>query len=193
MNEVELVEKPESAKPLLSLKLDGTEVPAVKASAADMEVAAGMDVAAGRTSFSEFYASSYQAMLALAVMLLGDRALAEDVTQDAFVGAHRQWARIENPTAYLRRSIANGATSQHRRRFRDRRRPSPREESSALEADEMFDALSTLVPRQRAALVLRYWFDLSDAQIAEVLQVRTGTVASLIHRGLEELRKVVKP
>jgi RNA polymerase sigma factor (sigma-70 family) len=63
----------------------------------------------------------------------------------------------------------------------------------SLEADEMFDALAALPHRQRAALVLQFYEDLPQSEIAEILGCREGTVASLVHRGLAQLRRVVEP
>jgi RNA polymerase sigma factor (sigma-70 family) len=65
--------------------------------------------------------------------------------------------------------------------------------TSELGADELFDVLAALPERQRAAIVLRFWHDLSDEEIAAALRCRPGTVGSLLHRGLARLREVIDP
>jgi RNA polymerase sigma factor (sigma-70 family) len=76
---------------------------------------------------------------------------------------------------------------------RARRLPSAAAQDSELGADELEDALAKLPARQRAAVVLRYYGDLPDADIARALRCRPGTVRSLIHRALADLRKVIEP
>lgn len=139
-------------------------------------------------TFAEFYSEEFDGAVRLAKVLTGSWEVARDVAQDAFCGMHRHWRRIDQPHAYLRRSVVNGSTSVQRRRRRDAERPTPRPESTELGADELADALAALPPRQRAAIVLRHHLDLPDAAIADALGVRVGTVASLVHRGLAQLR-----
>lgn len=143
------------------------------------------------TTFAQFYAAEFDGAVRLARLLTGSWDTARDIAQDAFCGLHRHWHRVEVPGAYLRRSIVNGANSAHRRRRRDAQRPLPVAESIELGADELSDALAALPPRQRAAIVLRHRLDLPDAEIAEALGVRVGTVASLVHRGLAQLRAAI--
>lgn len=145
-----------------------------------------------RPSFGDVYRTHHAQMVRLAYLLSGSHDTAQDVVQDAFVGLHRHWSRVDNVSAYLRRSVVNAVNSSHRRNARDRRRPQPLPQEAALDANEMFDALDTLVPRQRAAIVMRFHLDMSDAQIAEALGVKETTVASIVHRGLAELRKVIE-
>ncbi len=96
------------------------------------------------------------------------------------------------PKAYLRTSVVNACKSAHRRQARERARTLRAVEPVELGADELFDALGQLAYRQRAALVLRFYEGVPDAEIARVLGCRVGTVASLVHRGLAELRKVIE-
>jgi RNA polymerase sigma-70 factor (sigma-E family) len=150
--------------------------------------------AAGPADFAALYERAYPEMARLAVLLVGSREAAHDVVQESFVRLHRAWDRAENPPAYLRRIVVNECTSYHRRRFRQRRvQPLLRPEPVELAADEISDALAVLTPRQRAAIVLRYWHGCSEAEIAEVLGCKPGTVGSLVHRGLAELRQVIEP
>src|SRR6187200_1005286 len=133
-----------------------------------------------RMSFVSFYRARYPAMVRLAVAITGSEAAAEDIVQDAFVRVHSHWVRVESPAAYLRVAVVNGCRSAHRRRKREQRVASSRSaEVAHLHADEMFDALMALPMRQRVALVLRFYEDLPEAEIAAVLRCREGTVASL--------------
>ena len=143
-------------------------------------------------SFVQLYEERFASMVRLAVALTGSDALAEDLVQDAFVRVHARWDRIVTPTAYLRVAVVNACRSAGRRAARERAAAS-RElaTTDALHADELFDALAQLPYRQRAALVLRFYEGLSQAEIAEALDCREGTVASLLHRGLAQLRRVI--
>jgi RNA polymerase sigma-70 factor (sigma-E family) len=133
----------------------------------------------------------------LAYLLTGDRALAEDVVHEAFVrllGRFRDLRHPEAFRAYLRTTVVN-MTRSHFRRRRVERAYVEREgrAAKAPSADpegrqEMWDALQSLQPRQRAAIVLRYYEDLTEAQTAEVLGCAVGTVKSLVSRGLDRLR-----
>lgn len=145
----------------------------------------------GLPRFETLYQDRFGEMTRLAYLLVGDHELAQDIAQDAFVGLHRHLHRVEEPVAYLRKSIANGAASHHRRLARARRQPIERAVVVELGADELMDALATLPSRQRSALVLRFHLDLSEQQIADTLGVRPGTVGSLIHRGLASLKVVL--
>lgn len=138
--------------------------------------------------FADFYRTEFDGAVRVARFLTGSWDAGRDVTQDAFCGLHRNWHRVEQPEAYLRRSLVNGAASLHRRRGRDRARPVPRAEVSELDAHHLTDVLAALPERQRAAVVLRFHADLPDAAIAEALGVKVGSVASLVHRALATLR-----
>jgi len=146
-----------------------------------------------RTSFVELYQDRFAAMVRLAVALTGSEPAAEDVVHDAFVRVHAHWRRVEHPHAYLRTAVVNACRSAARRSARERAAISGQiSDVITLKADEMFDALATLPYRQRAALVLHYYEGLTHAEIAEVLGCREGTVASLTHRGLAQLRRVIE-
>jgi RNA polymerase sigma-70 factor (sigma-E family) len=146
-----------------------------------------------RTSFLELYQSRFTPMVRLAVALTGSEAAAEDVVHDAFVRVHAHWPRVEHPNAYLRTAVVNACRSAARRSARERAALNrPISDVVALRADEMFDALAALSYRQRAALVLHYYEGLTHAEIAEILRCSEGTVASSIHRGLAQLRRVIE-
>jgi RNA polymerase sigma factor (sigma-70 family) len=167
------------------------------------------------STFGELYLRNFAAMVRLARVLVDSPEIAEDLVQDAFVRLHRHWDGVRDPSSYLHRSVVNACRSHHRRAWRERTRV-PRSDSVSGEAEErrpdgqghdvvdgaveqgrsddagvLGAALATLPYRQRAALVLRYYADLPDAQIAVALGCRPGTVASLVHRGLQHLREVV--
>ena len=132
-------------------------------------------------------------MVRLAFLLTGSPDVAQDVVQDAFVSVHRAWSRVRDPRAYLRRAVVNACTSHHRRAFRERRTSaSPGSTIVDLGADELFDVLETLPARQHAAIVLRYWHDLDESDIASALGCRPGTVGSLLHRAIARLREVIE-
>jgi len=147
----------------------------------------------------ELYRSHRLGLLRLAVLLTDDQALAEDVVQDAFLALQRRWHAVDPAAAagYLRTSVVNGARSWHRRRRVARRHlqtvvleDAPPADLAVLLGDEhrqVVEALRTLPRRQREVLVLRYWSDLSEAEIAAVLGVARGTVKSSASRALAAL------
>lgn len=142
-------------------------------------------------TFEALYLAQYQAMVRLAFVMVDGAA--EEVVQDAFAKVYERWGTIDRPPAYLRACVVNGARDVlRRRRLAVWRRPEPSPAAADLAADHLLDALSVLTPRRRAAVVLRYYEDLSEGEIAAVLGVRPGTVKSLLHRSLLQLRGVVE-
>jgi RNA polymerase sigma-70 factor (sigma-E family) len=141
----------------------------------------------------------------LALLLTGDRASAEDVVQESFLGLYRGWGRLRDPAraaGYLRTSVVNGCRNVHRRR----RAGWPLRDSAdaEVEADvpvwsaeaaviagererEMLAAVARLPRRQREVLALRYYGDLGDSEIASVLGVSRSTVSSTASRALAAL------
>jgi RNA polymerase sigma-70 factor (sigma-E family) len=147
-------------------------------------------------SFEECYRDCHETLVRVAFLLTGSRELAQDVVQDAFVHLHGKWLRVREPEAYLRRSVVNGCRSQQRRAARERAHRA-RERAvpvthDALDRGDLDDALAALPYRQRAALVLRFFHDLSEAQTADALGCQPGTVGSLVHRGIEQLRRTIE-
>jgi RNA polymerase sigma-70 factor (sigma-E family) len=152
---------------------------------------------------TRLFATQYRPLVRLATLLLHDAGLAEELTQDAFVGLHGRWGRLRDPhraVAYLRQSVVNRARSALRHRFvvdrflRRQTEPAtvPSAEASALEAQhhaEVLSAVRLLPTRQREALVLRYYLDLSEAQTAETMGVTEGAVKSHTFRALGALRQ----
>jgi RNA polymerase sigma factor (sigma-70 family) len=148
-------------------------------------------------SFAALYEGEFLSMVRLAVALTGSESSAEDLVHDAFVRVHAHWARVEHPRAYLRAAVVNACRSAARRAARERAanarsRSDDAQSGASLDADEVFDVLGALPYRQRAAVVLRFYEGLSDSDIARILQCREGTVASLVHRGLRQLRRVIR-
>jgi len=152
-------------------------------------------VLAGGTpdGFGDFYAGHFTELVRLATLLSGSADTAPDLVQDCFVRLHGRWASVREPLPYVRRSIVHACASHHRRNAVVRRNPPPEARPAELGADELEDALAALPTRQRAAVVLRYYGDLPDADIARALRCREGTVRSLVSRALAELRKVIEP
>lgn len=140
----------------------------------------------------ELYRERYAPMVRLAYLLTGDRSAAEELVQDAFVAVHRSWARVTNPPAYLRTTVVNASRTWGRRKVLELTRRPPTPEPATLVADEMWDSLQQLTSRQRAAIVLRFYEGLPDAEIAAVLGCREATVRTSVHRGLAALREKVQ-
>ncbi|HEX6421384.1 MAG TPA: sigma-70 family RNA polymerase sigma factor [Acidimicrobiales bacterium] len=144
-------------------------------------------------TFDDLFRRRYEPMVRVAFLLVGSRAEAEDVVQDAFARIELRWARLDNPEAYLHRCVVNRSHDVlRRRRLEQRFRLLRRDETSELQADELGDALAALPPRRRAAVVLRYYAGLREREIADALGVRPGTVKSMLHRALSELREVIE-
>jgi len=143
----------------------------------------------------------YPNLVRLACLLLDDVRQSEEIVQEAFLRARRSWQQRgvpASPDAYIRAAVVNLARSQLRRRRVVRRRALPfqphgisAEDVVLLREDqrEVLSALRALSSRQRACLVLRYWADLSEAEIAATLGISTGSVKTHSHRGLAALEK----
>jgi RNA polymerase sigma-70 factor (sigma-E family) len=147
--------------------------------------------------FEGFYRAHGGEALRVAYLLTGDRALAEELAQEAFVRLLGKFADLRSEQAfrsYLLRTVVNLSRSHFRRRALERRQASgtspPIETPPDVETkDELWRALDDLPPRQRAALVLRYCEDLSEQQTAELLETTPKAVKSLVTRGLNALRQ----
>jgi RNA polymerase sigma-70 factor (sigma-E family) len=144
------------------------------------------------------YQSHAVGLIRLAYLMLGDRAGAEDAVQDAFCGLYRHWDRLadrDRALAYVRTAVLNGCRSALRRRARGRRLdiyqpPTASAEAAVLgreEREEVMRAVRRLPGRQREALVLRFYLDLPDREIARVMGLRPSSVRSATHRALKAL------
>jgi len=155
---------------------------------------------------TELFATQYRPLVRLASLLLHDSGHAEEIVQDAFVALHERWARLRDPeagAAYLRRSVVNRCRSALRHRgVVDRflrRQPEPvnvpSAESRAVDAvthGEVLAAVRLLPARQREALALRFYLDLSEAEAAKVMGVSTGALKSHTSRALAALRRTME-
>jgi DNA-directed RNA polymerase specialized sigma24 family protein len=137
------------------------------------------------------YREHFASLVRMAYLVSGRADRAEEVVQDAFVRTHRAGSRVRDPLPYVRTAVLNGCRSLARRQKLERdRRPAP-PEPVPLGADELWDALAVLTDRQRAAIVLRFYLDLPDAEIAAALDCREATVRTSVHRALAKLRKEI--
>ena len=161
-------------------------------------------VASPAEAVHDLYGRHYARLVRLATMLLGDMERAEEIVQDAFVDLMARWERIRDPAAavsYLRTSVANGARSDLRHLRVIRRYPAEKPahvdsaEAGALsnvDHERIMIALSLLPLRQGQVLILRYYGQLSEAEIAESLGISRGAVKSHSSRGLQALRTVLE-
>ena len=150
------------------------------------------------------YAAHRLSLVRLAVLLVDEVETAEDVVQDAFAGLHRRWGQLQDPhdaLGYLRTAVVNNARSVLRRRRTARAyvaphvADAPSAESHAVLADEhreVLAAVQRLPRRQREVLVLRYWSELSEAEIAEALGLSRGAVKSTASRALDALERMLE-
>jgi RNA polymerase sigma-70 factor (sigma-E family) len=149
------------------------------------------------------YSTYYRSLVRLAALLVRDVATAEEVVQDSFIAMHAAWRRLrdsDKALSYLRQSVVNRSRSVLRHRVVvDRNAPKPAPDMPSaehgalaeLERSAVVDALRTLPARQREALVLRYYADLSEAQIAEMMGISRGAVKSHTARAIQALRALL--
>ncbi len=153
-------------------------------------------------ALAELFAGHYARLVRLGVLLLRDQALAEDIVQDAYVAIHQRWHRIDQGTApaYLARTVVNRSRSALRHRtVVARHRPEPLPHGAPADAgvlaserrDAVLDALADLPTRQREVLVLRYYLDFSERDIADALGISQGAVKSHASRGAASLRQTL--
>jgi RNA polymerase sigma-70 factor (sigma-E family) len=149
--------------------------------------------------FRGFFAQQYERLCRLGFLLTGDPAQAEELAQDALVRTWRRWRLVhkpDNPEAYARKVLLNRHRSLLRRAMVEARHaPASRPQAQTRHQPDfsgddllLWQALRRLPTRQRAAIVLRYYLDLPEAEVARQLGVPVGTVKSLVHRGLARLR-----
>jgi len=157
------------------------------------------------SSFDQLYRSMQRDLVRLAVVLVDDVGLAEEIVQDAFAGLFQRWDQLADPAAapgYVRRSVINAARSELRRRGSRRQRTwrLDREPTASAESIAMLgaahravlSAVRELPRRQREVVLLRYWQGLSERQIAETLNISTGSVKSAASRGLDTVERQLR-
>jgi len=164
----------------------------------------------GRTEWSadlaviELYAMHYSSLVRLAMMLVRDTPTAEEVVQDAFIAMHDGWDRLrdtERALAYMRQAVVNRSRSVLRHRMvveKNQQKPPPDMPSAEhgaltlLERSAVVAALRGLPERQREAIVLRFYADLSEAEIAAAMRISRGAVKSHTSRGMAALRAALE-
>jgi RNA polymerase sigma-70 factor (sigma-E family) len=164
------------------------------------------DQATAVTAVTALYAEHALGLTRLALITLGDRQAAEDIVQEAFFGLHRHWHRLRDPSkalAYVRSAVLNGCRTESRRaRLAALRRsgqelsvpPAWSAEAAALALEERREVLAALLrlpARQREALLLRYYLNLSEADTASAMRISRGTAKSTVARGLAALRALL--
>lgn len=150
----------------------------------------GMPPQVGDDGFAVFYRLAYQRAVRLAYLITGSSAVSEDLAQEAFVRLHPRFNELDRPGAFLHVTLVNLCRSWHRSRKRRSSAPLSYEQGSvSMEARELLDVLAALPERHRTVLVLRYWMDWTDAEIAKAIHCPRSTVTSLARRGLGRMRK----
>jgi RNA polymerase sigma-70 factor (sigma-E family) len=171
------------------------------------DIALGSDPAlvAAEQAVTELYNAHYRSLVRLAALLLRDVGTAEEVVQESFVAMHSGWRRLrdsEKALSYLRQSVVNRSRSVLRHRVVvDRNAPKPPPDMPSaehgaialLERSAVIAALQTLPARQREAVVLRFYADMSEAQIAETMRISRGAVKSHTARAMAALRTILEP
>lgn len=151
----------------------------------------------GRKSYrdlEDLYRDQWAEMVRLAWLMNGSREAAEDIVHDAFLRLEPLWPSLQHPAAYLRQVVVNGVRTYQRRVAMERRhRPIPLAPSTTdCEFQNIWAVVDDLPTRQREALILRFYLDLTISDVAELLGCPVGTTKSLIHRGLATVREKVE-
>lgn len=154
----------------------------------------GVQVSTDDEGFRAFVLSSGDRLLQVALLLCGNRQTAEDLLQTAYSRLYPRWDRIEDPYAFTRRVLVNLRNDRWRRLRRERLgdvpdQPQPDSTDSSERRVVVLSALALLTARERGVLVLRYYEDLSEAEIAATLDIAPGTVKSTAARALGKLRE----
>jgi RNA polymerase sigma factor (sigma-70 family) len=153
---------------------------------------AAPDAASGATAdaLEDVYRRLYPSLVRTAYLLVDSRELAEEVVQEAFAKAYPRWDRLLTPEAYVRTCVINGCRRVHRRRRLLSRLPQPPVGLEALDAgDHIADLVRSLPSPQREAVVMRYYLQATDQEIADTLRIAIGTVKSSLHRARSRLRE----
>jgi RNA polymerase sigma factor (sigma-70 family) len=141
--------------------------------------------------FEAFYHREFAGLVRLAMVLVDSQEQAEEVVQDAFAALYFRYRVVTTPLAYVRASVLNGSRRVLRRRSLTRRLVGHQPLDSEMVYNHVIDAVRRLPARQRAAVVLRYELQLTDAEIAETLKMPIGTVKSTLHRAIARLREEI--
>lgn len=155
---------------------------------------AGVQIGAGPAGpvvFNDYYKANHSRAVGLAYLLTQSRHAAEDLAQDAMAATYKHWDNVENPDAYLRTCVVNGARRWRMRTARSEAQLPSNTAAADPQTDELWDILARLPKKQRIPLVLHFYEDLTYIEISKLLHTREGTVKSRISRALETLRKEV--
>lgn len=140
-------------------------------------------------TFSELYDAQFLPLVRLATLLTGRVEVARDVVQEAFVKLHVRWSNVRDPLPYVRRSVVNGCHSYQRRRLRRGDVPlGGHDQPIDLDHDHTLATLDVLAPKERACVVLKYYEDRTEQEIADLVGCRPGSVGPTVHRALAKLR-----
>ncbi len=197
---------------VLFLALGGTGIPTVSAPVCTSSMTPiepdparrAADAEPALTVLTEIYGSQYRSLVRMSAMLLGDVGTAEEVVQDSFIAVHTNWHGLRDTSKalhYLRSAVLNRSRSVLRRRaVADRHMPPPEPDMPSaehaaltrLERLAVISALRALPPRQREALVLRFYLDLSEEQAAAAMNISTGALKSHTSRGKAAMRTILE-
>lgn len=141
--------------------------------------------------FADLYREHFAPLVRVAFLMTGSHEAAEDAVHETFLRCRTRLPTLDHPRSYLRAAVINECRSVHRRAALATRVPAGPTSEMPNELVELQDALARLPWRQRAAIVLRYFVDIPDAEIAIALDCRPATVRSHIRRGLAALKEVL--
>ena len=169
-----------------------------------MKTEAGADAQEGRRTLAELYVRQMPSAIGLAYLITGDRHMAEDLAQEGFIRVTGRFGHLRAPEAfdaYFRKTVVNLCLSHLRRRrvesaYTDRQRHEAGHGASDMPdlatREELWSALHRLPSRQRAAVVLRYYEDLPERQVAEIMRCSVSAARSLVARAMQTLREVIR-
>ncbi|GMQ85041.1 MAG: RNA polymerase sigma factor [Acidimicrobiia bacterium] len=173
-----------------------TAQPRSRSASRDLSVAKEPAPIHAVVSFEQFYEREFRAVVGLAYALSGSRSAAEDLAQDAFVAAHRNWGKIsryDKPGAWVRRVVANLSVSRFRKSLSEAKALARINRDAHVlpelpaEADEFWDAVRALPRRQAQTIALHYLEDRPIAEIAEILECSPNTIKVHLHKGRTRL------
>lgn len=138
--------------------------------------------------FNQLFADRYRPMVHQAVGLIDQPSVAEEIVQEAFQRVWVRWDGLDSPAVYLRTAVINGCHDELRRRRVRRKNDPVLRPTAPAEPHYLVDALASVEPRRRRAIILRYYGGHTVPEVARAMDIPVGTAKSLIHRGLADLR-----
>lgn len=149
-------------------------------------------VSGGDRQFDAFFADRYQPMVRLAIGLVDQRCAAEEIVQEALQRVWLRWDSLNEPACYLRTTVVNSCNDELRKRRVRRDAHRVLRQRPQAESHYLVDVLADVAPRRREALVLRFYGGHTLSEVAEAMEIPTGTAKSLIHRGLADMRGALR-